>query len=83
MTVMSAKDAKNNFGKLMEDAQREPVVITKHNRPSAVLVSAKEYREIKLEKLRSKLLVGERQADDGESIQYSFEQLITDLDSEK
>jgi len=39
LKIMSAKEAKNSFGKLMEDAQREPVVIQKHGRASAVVVS--------------------------------------------
>lgn len=82
MTIMSAKEAKNGFGKMMEDVQREPIVITKHNRPSAVLISAEDYRQIKLEKLRASLAIGEQQAKNGEFVEYSLEDLIKELDSE-
>lgn len=83
MTIMSAKDAKNNFGKMMEDVQRGPIVITKHSRASAVLISAEEYRQIKLEKLRIKLAIGEEQARNGEFVEYSLERLMEELDGEE
>jgi len=46
MDTISAKDAKNNFGKLLMDAQRDPIQIQKHGRPVAVVISAKEYAEM-------------------------------------
>lgn len=82
MITVSAKDAKNNFGKLMEDSQREPVVIQKHGRASAVVISAQEYKKIKLERLRARLAVGKKQSDNGEAIDYSFDQLMADLNGE-
>ena len=82
MKIMSAKDAKNSFGKLMEDAQREPVVIQKHGRASAVVVSAEEYKNIKLERLRKRLAVGMEQANRGEFAEYSLDDLIAELDGE-
>jgi prevent-host-death family protein len=36
--TMTAREAKNNFGKLIDLAQREPVIITKHDRPVARVV---------------------------------------------
>jgi antitoxin Phd len=42
--LVSATDAKNNFGHLLEKAmQGEVVVITKHHAPKAVLISMDEY----------------------------------------
>ncbi len=81
MTVMSSKEAKNNFGKMMENVQREPIVITKHGRASAVLMSAEDYRQIKLEKLRASLATGEQQAKNGDFVKFSLEQIIEELDS--
>ncbi len=81
MTVMSAKEARNNFGKMMEDVQREPIVITKHSRASAVLISAEDYRQMKLEKLRASLAIGEQQAKNGDFADFSLEQIIVELDS--
>ena len=80
LKIMSAKEAKNSFGKLMEDAQREPVVIQKHGRASAVVVSAEEYKNTKLERLRKRLAVGMEQADRGDFAEYSLDDLIAELD---
>ncbi len=66
MKAMTAKDAKNHFGELMDTVQREPVTIEKHGRPVAVVISETEYEEMKLEHLRTILAVGESQLDRGE-----------------
>lgn len=39
MKVMTAVDAKNNFGSFIDAAQREPVIVTKKNRPVGVFLS--------------------------------------------
>jgi len=43
MVTLSSKEAKDKFGVLMDTARREPVTITKHNRPWVVVVSSEEY----------------------------------------
>jgi prevent-host-death family protein len=43
---MSAKDAKNEFGRLIDTARAEPVTIEKHGRPVVVVLSVEEYRRI-------------------------------------
>jgi prevent-host-death family protein len=43
MKSMSAKEAKNAFGLLLDTARAEPVTIVKHGRRVAVLVSVEEY----------------------------------------
>ena len=68
MKAMTAKDAKNRFGELMDTVQREPVSIEKHGRPVAVVLSEVEYEKMKLERLRAMLAVGEAQLDRGEGI---------------
>ena len=68
MKAISAKDAKNRFGELMDTVQREPVSIEKHGRPVAVILSEVEYEKMKLERLRAMLAVGEAQLDRGEGI---------------
>jgi len=42
MKVMTARDAKNHFGEFLDTAQREPVIITKNNRPVALVVSIQD-----------------------------------------
>jgi prevent-host-death family protein len=43
MTEISATDAKNKFGEVLEIARKEPVRIQKNGRDVAVLLSAEEY----------------------------------------
>ncbi len=40
---MSAKEAKNSFGVFLDTAQREPVVVTKRDRPVGVLLCADDF----------------------------------------
>ncbi len=82
MKTFSAKDAKQHFGELMDTVQREPVSIEKHGRPVAVMLSEVEYQEMKLERLRSALAIGEAELDRGEFADYSLEKLQAKLDSE-
>jgi prevent-host-death family protein len=46
MTTVSATHAKQNFAAILDQAQREPVRIRRHDRDVAVLVSAEEYERI-------------------------------------
>ncbi len=47
MTTIAANQAKQNFGQVLDSAQREPVLIQKHNRPAAVLLSTQEYDRLR------------------------------------
>ena len=47
MKNITANEAKQSFGQVMETAQREPVLIRKHNRPAAVILSPQEYDRIR------------------------------------
>lgn len=51
MVRVTATEFAKNFGRYREEAQREPVVITSHGRPSGYFVSPHEYAE--LERLRA------------------------------
>ena len=42
MKVMTAKEAKNSFGVLMDTAQREPVLVTKRSRLMGIFLSIQE-----------------------------------------
>ena len=46
MKTMSAKEAKDGFGLLLDTAQREPVTITKKGREVAVLVSKADFERL-------------------------------------
>jgi prevent-host-death family protein len=43
MKTITAIDAKNKFGQLIEAAQRQPVTITKKGRASVVVMSVEDY----------------------------------------
>jgi prevent-host-death family protein len=50
----SVQDAKNRFSEVVEAARREPQTVTKHGRPTAVVLSAAEYARLrKLERLKA------------------------------
>jgi antitoxin Phd len=44
--TMSASEAKNNFGELLEFARKNPVKIERNGRPVAVMLSAEEYERM-------------------------------------
>ena len=54
MEMLSASDAKREFGEVLIKAQHGPVGINKNGKPVAVMVSAAEYAE--LDSLRTRLL---------------------------
>jgi prevent-host-death family protein len=49
---MSAKDAKNAFGLLVDTARAEPVTIEKHGRAVVVVLSVEEFERLNREGAR-------------------------------
>ena len=47
MITIPATDAKNRFGELLEAVHREPVEISKKGRVVAVMLSARDYQEMR------------------------------------
>ena len=45
MQTVTALEAKNRFGELLDKAQREPVTVTKQGRPSVVVMSTIDYEK--------------------------------------
>ncbi len=83
MKSIAAKEAKNNFGELMDTAQREPVTIERRGRAVVVVISATEYEKIKLERLRARLAIGEAQADRGEFVDQSLDDMLIEFKKER
>ena len=46
MIKVTSVEAQNSFGKLLDSAQREPVVITRHGRPAAFIVSPRDMDDL-------------------------------------
>ncbi len=42
MKTMTARDAKNHFGEFLDAARREPVVVTKNDRPVGIMISIED-----------------------------------------
>lgn len=64
MQSMSARDAKNSFGKLIDLARAEPVAIEKHGRTVVVVLSIENYKLLQSGKSASRpsvaLMPGQR-----------------------
>ena len=48
MTTITSKDAQNKFGSMLDAARKEPVTITRHHRPVAVVISPERYSELEV-----------------------------------
>ena len=46
MKTMSARDAKHQFGRLIDTARAEPVVVEKHGRPVVVVLAVEEFERL-------------------------------------
>ena len=46
MKTISAREAKNSFGRLIDTARAEPVLIEKHGRGVVVVVAVEEYERM-------------------------------------
>ena len=46
MLTMTSVEAQNRFGQLLDAAQREPIIITRHGRTAAFIVSPKDMAEL-------------------------------------
>lgn len=46
MIKMTSAEAQNRFGQLLDTAQHEAVAITRHGRPAAFVISARDMEEL-------------------------------------
>ena len=52
MAIINSREAQSNFGELINKVYREPVIIQKHGKSAAVLISVEDYEKYqKLEEL--------------------------------
>lgn len=72
MKVMTAREAKNRFGEFLDASRREPVVITKNNRPVGIMVSIEDAADT----LLPEFLLDKTPGYDG----WLFEKLTTTLE---
>ena len=60
MPTVSATHAKQNFAAIIDAAQREPVLIQRHDRNIAVLVSPEDYEDLRKLRVRELIEITER-----------------------
>jgi prevent-host-death family protein len=78
MHSVSAHDAKARFGQLLDTARREPVVIERHGRAVAVVLSKEDYDElhaIKRQQLRTEIHQGLADLERGAYTDYEADEL--------
>ena len=78
MQSVSAHDAKARFGQLLDTARREPVIIERHGRAVAVVLSKAEYDElndIKLRQLRAEINLGLADLERGAYTDFTADEL--------
>ncbi|WBE24763.1 type II toxin-antitoxin system Phd/YefM family antitoxin [Denitrificimonas caeni] len=85
MHLLTANEAKARFGEILLKAQREPVHISKHGKPVAVLVAAEDFvsnEELKLELLQLRAERARDQINAGETVDGGefFDQLLQESD---
>ena len=62
MKIMSAREAKNGFGLMIDTARAEPVLIEKHGRGVVVIVSVEEYERLSAGQARNETQYGGKPA---------------------
>jgi prevent-host-death family protein len=83
MVTKTSAEAQNQFGQLLDLAQREPVVITRHGRPAAYVVSLRDMAPILIEKERRAKAVEEFEALSEKIRQYQSQQDLQELTDEE
>jgi len=51
MNTLTANDAKRNFGERLLNAQRKPIKISQNNKDAVLVMSNKDYEELKTKKV--------------------------------
>lgn len=82
MATMTSAQAQNHFGQLLEAAQREAVVITRHGRPSVFVISSSEMADL-LELRRRRRQAGREFAAWRRQAQKSTRRAATSLTDEQ
>lgn len=71
MKTMTASIASKEFGRYLDAAQREPVIVTKKNRPVAVTVSFQDWEELTKLRIERGLAQGLDDVENGRFVEVS------------
>jgi len=78
MEILTANKAKTHFGEMLMKVQKEPINVTKNGKSVAIVVATEEYKQLKLQALRSALIDGE-ESEDVEN--FSIDAINDELDA--
>jgi len=78
MQIVTASNAKREFGEILLNVQKSPIGISRNGKPIAVILSDSEYKELKLQALRSALIEGE---ESGDIKDFSMDKIKAELDA--
>lgn len=59
MKALSAREAKYNFGRMIDLARSEPVVVEKHGRPVVVVLAVEEFEKLTGDSISPSRIEGE------------------------
>ncbi|HEY1253907.1 MAG TPA: type II toxin-antitoxin system Phd/YefM family antitoxin [Terracidiphilus sp.] len=62
MVTVTSVEAQNRFGQLIDGAQREIIIVTRHGRPAAFIVSPRDMEELLDTRRRRSRAVAEMEA---------------------
>ena len=79
MVKLTSKQAQSRFGELMDVAQHEPVVIERHGRPIAVVLSVKDYERLEASQDRLWAERAEKAIERGFASQEETKKLFEDI----
>ena len=79
MKTVAAKQAKQSFGQLLDDAQREPVRIERNGRPVAVVLSTADFARLEALEDSHWGRLADRAAEEGFVGPEAGERLLADL----
>jgi prevent-host-death family protein len=83
MITKTSVEAQNNFGQLLDTVQREPVVITRHGRPAAYVISPRDMEPILREQEKRKSAVANFRALSDRIHLYQAEQGVPEISDEE
>lgn len=75
MKSVPATEAKNRFGAILDDAQREPVVIRRQDRDIAVVLSMADYERLRSGNIQAFLDLRKQVADEAAAAGLTDERL--------
>ena len=82
MKKVAATEAKNRLGAILDDAQREPIIIQRQDRDIAVVMSMAEFERIRASNVRAFLELRNEVAEEAKRKGLTAKKLAALLDDE-